>query len=329
MDEPVGSHTSLRQFLNDGRTDGIIILHKGVVVYEQYPRMTAGDRHMIFSITKVFVGTLIGMLEEEKRLDLDLPVETYLPELNGTSWAGTSVRDIADMSSGMESSEAKGEPYSDPSHKFYQLEASLGWRIRSPAVSPEARAGDVDGVLDALKLEQPAGRKQAYTSADTLILARIVERITGKRLPQAISEGLWSRIGAEGDGLMMVNEHGDSVAHAGMAVSLRDLARFGLLFTASTPTSVDPPVTASMIKRMVDGCRSNLDMGPQPPWADHACYQWDQMNRQGFIAKGGFGGQILVVDTVKDVVIAIFGANRTLDSAPPRLPLNALVKTFF
>jgi hypothetical protein len=47
------------------------------------------------------------------------------------------------------------------------------------------------------------------------------------------------------------------------------------------------------------------------------------------VFKGGFGGQILLIDPEKDVVIAHFGTNKTLDDVGPMLSLGSLIDDLF
>ena len=47
------------------------------------------------SVTKAFVATALATLEDEGKIDLQKPVEYYLPELKGSDWAGTRLRDVA------------------------------------------------------------------------------------------------------------------------------------------------------------------------------------------------------------------------------------------
>ena len=93
---------TLDQFVNNGAVDGCIVLHDGKIVYEKYPTIQPNDIHIIMSVTKAFVLTALAILEDQGKIDLGKPVENYLPELKGSDWAGTRLRDLVDMRSGME-----------------------------------------------------------------------------------------------------------------------------------------------------------------------------------------------------------------------------------
>lgn len=317
------SHATLSAWLLSSSLDGFLVVHKGAIVYEQYPHMHASDLHLTMSITKAFVGTVLGLLEDAQKVDLSRPVEGYLPEFAGTAWAGTSVRDVAEMASGMEGEEDSAAAYLDPKHRQFQVEASLGWRMPTPEMPAAVANADTYGLLRSFRRVRKAGEQFAYTSSNTILLADLIERITGQRLADVIGSEIWSRMGAEHDGLLLVNEKGVPVAHAGVSMTLRDLARFGLLFTASG-SGVLP---RSFLTRLIQEGRPAL-LGPKNN-GDHASYQWDMITHTGEMVKGGFGDQLLYIDTSKDVVIAYFGTNARVDSMPARLPLRRMVAQYF
>ena len=66
---------SLKNYVYNSNTDGVIIIHKGEIVFEEYPRMEPEDKHLYFSITKTFVSTLIAILEDRDILDVSRPVD--------------------------------------------------------------------------------------------------------------------------------------------------------------------------------------------------------------------------------------------------------------
>lgn len=89
----------LDDFLHAAAADGIVVAHRGRLVYERYPRMRAFEKHILWSLSKTFPSTLIAMLEDETRIDVQEPVERYLFELAESAWRGTPVIDILDMAS--------------------------------------------------------------------------------------------------------------------------------------------------------------------------------------------------------------------------------------
>ena len=329
VDNEGGKDVTLQQFVAGHGVDGFIILHKGNVVYEQYPRMSSSDQHLAFSVTKAFVGTVLGILETQGAINLDKPIEQYLPSLANSGWAGTRVRDIADMASGMEGVEDSLEAYTNPSNKHYQMEASLGWQPLTSAMPESVRSYETYEFLASFKRLRKAGEAQLYTSANTEVLAELLEHVTGKPLPQLISELLWSKSAAENDAYFLLNPKGYPIAHAGIGMTLRDLARFGLLFTPTGQSANNPAVPAAFLKALLEKPQRQLETGKQPIWFSHSSYQWDGVSKFGQIFKGGFAGQLLFIDCKRDVVIAYFGTNADENWHPEPLPLVRLIETYF
>jgi hypothetical protein len=92
-------------------TDGVLVMHKGKVVYEKYFGVLEPQKpHLAFSVTKSFVGTLAAMLVEEGKLDPAALVTKYIPELKGTAYDDATVRQVMDMTVGVQYSENYADP---------------------------------------------------------------------------------------------------------------------------------------------------------------------------------------------------------------------------
>jgi CubicO group peptidase (beta-lactamase class C family) len=319
---------TLDQFVNNGAVDGCVVLHGGKIVYEKYPTIQPDDLHIMMSVTKAVVLTALATLEDQGKIDLTKPVENFLPELKGSDWTGTSLRDLVDMRSGMEGSETSNDAYRSPRHKQFQLEATLGWQPRTAPELPEAaRHGDLLAFFRTIKRERPAGQKWAYTSSNTAVIGEVVSRVTGKSLADAISDVIWSKMGAEHDATLAENERGYPASHAGMSATLRDVARFGLLFTRNPPAGQARVISDSIIKRYFGG------YGDQHAPDEHGMlpltYEWDLISNKGELVKGGWAGQLLYVNRDKDVVVAWFGTNQNANPPLQPLPCRIIAKTFF
>ena len=113
---------------------------------------------------------------------------------------------------------------------------------------------------------------------------------------------------------------------------MRDLARFGLLFTPSwSVVSVEPVFPAGLVERIqrkggarctwpASGERFSEAYGDDPPL--YNAWQWDSVWADGDFYKGGMGGQGLHVSPARDVVVAFFGAPVAAGQRPNQL--NAL-----
>jgi len=232
------------------------------------------------------------------------------------------------MRSGMEGAETGNDAYRNPQHKQFQLEATLGWQPRTAPELPEAaRRGDLLAFFRTIKRERPAGQKWAYTSSNTAVIGEVVSRVTGKSLADAISDLIWSKMGAEHDATLAENERGYPASHAGMAATLRDIARFGILFTKNPPAGPPRVISDAVIKRIFAG------YGNQRTPDEHGIlpltYEWDMLSNKGELAKGGWAGQLVYINRDKDVVVSWSGTNQVADPKLEPIPCRIIANTFF
>ena len=102
--QPLGRTDSMTwaESLLANYTDGILVLRRGRVVYERYfGVLDAHAQHIAYSVTKSFVATLAATLLHEGVLDDQAPVASYLPELQHSGFADATIRQLLDMTTGM------------------------------------------------------------------------------------------------------------------------------------------------------------------------------------------------------------------------------------
>jgi CubicO group peptidase (beta-lactamase class C family) len=289
---------SLEQYLNKRHISSFIVVHKGSVVYEKYFSMLPEDQHTLQSITKVITSLLITNLINEKKINIDHSIDKYITELKGSDWDGITVRDILHMRSGMDSKSIDFEsgPFTNPQHKNYQLESALG-------AVPKADNTPISAYefIKGLKKDKDAGLAAEYSNINTFVLGWLAEKVTRKRYVDLVSERIWKPMGASSNAYVCLSDKGLAWTHGGISATLRDLARFGTLFTKSEiQKRKESLISFSQIKEMFDAKPIEDPIAPFK-WA----YQWD-IASNGIIMKGGFGGQVLLVHPEKEIVIAYF-----------------------
>ena len=312
-------------YVASGALDGIVIVRGGKVVYEKYPRMRSNDPHILFSVSKVLVSTVVAILEDRGLVEVSKPVEVYVPALRGTAWEGIPVLDVLDMASGIDALEGIEDSYTNPERPHYQYEASLGWLPKVEGLPSSVLEEDTFGFIGSLQKRSAPGKVWEYVSVNTMVLAWLAEEVTGKKFHEVLSETIWSRMGAEADALVSVNSRGHGAVHGGIVAILRDVARFGLLFTEGRGRGV---VSPSYLEKILEGGRPELleAAGRASAEVRHATYQWDRVYDDGSFFKGGFGGQGLYVSPEKDVVLAYFGTHGY--DAPAPAVLDACRRMF-
>ncbi|MDR3398843.1 MAG: serine hydrolase, partial [Pandoraea sp.] len=132
---PIGGARPMtwREAFDANYTDGIIVLHKGKVVYERYAGcLDATGQHGAMSVTKSLTGLLGEMLVAEGVIDDTARVDTIVPELSKSAFGDATVRQVMDMTTGLQYS----EDYSDPNSEVWRYSAS-----GSPLPRPPDYAG--------------------------------------------------------------------------------------------------------------------------------------------------------------------------------------------
>lgn len=275
-----------------------IVVQKGAIVYEKYFSMLPDDKHTLQSVNKVITSTIITSLINEKKIDINQSIEKYIPELRGSDWQGISVKDILNMRSGMDnrSIDFESGPFTNPLHKNYQLESALGI-LPKAATTPSS----VYNYLIGLKKDTVKGVQAAYSNINTFMLGWLAEKITGKKYADLVTERIWKPMGASSDAYVCLSNQGIAWPHGGMSATLRDLARFGMLFTKTEIKARNESVVSfAQIKEIFDAPAIENSFAPFK-WA----YQWD-LASDGILMKGGFGGQALYIDPENEIVIAYY-----------------------
>jgi CubicO group peptidase (beta-lactamase class C family) len=224
-----GGETTLSHLLDETYTDGFIVLHRGAIVYEQYFNgMDERTLHLSQSVAKSVTGTVAGILVGKGVLDVDASVSRYLPELESTGWKGATLQQVLDMTTGIKFSEDYTDPYSD----IGQVDVACGWKPVPPGADPTFRwPQHMWELITRLKdMTRDHGTQFEYRSIETDVLAFAMERTTGKRLAQLVSEELWQKMGAERNACFTVDPAGYAIADGGFNACLRDYARFGQLW---------------------------------------------------------------------------------------------------
>jgi CubicO group peptidase (beta-lactamase class C family) len=213
---PDGRTVAVGPWLESSYTDGFIVLHKGNVVYERYFNdQTPLTQHLMFSVTKSFTGTIALMLIEQGLIDETRTVGDYVPELVDTAFGDATIRHMLDMTNSIEYI----EDYDDP-------DAHIAGFV-------DALMPDGEGLYSNLRTLTEKDNRFShgdafhYVTPDPEVLAWIIRRVTGTSLASSLHKMIWAPMGAEHEGYYWLDFHGVEMAGGGLAISLRDAARFG------------------------------------------------------------------------------------------------------
>jgi len=309
--------TSGRQSMTVGRmlaqtaTDGFMVLHRGKVVSEQYfNAMTPDTTHLLMSVSKSITSTIAGILIDRGKLSADSLVTDVLHELRGTSFDGATVQHLLDMRTGTRFS----EDYADLTAEVRVYEEIYLWRPRSGLPLP----ADATAYFATLQNDGVHGGPFRYRSVLTDVLAWVIERAGGARLAQLIARELWQPMGAEFDAEITVDAYGNAMADGGVCTTLRDLARFGLLFADGGMRGKRRIVPAAWIADTVAGAPDGVeafamgaDSADRRPGAHYRNKWWVIAPRVPAYSGLGINGQMVFVHVPTRTVVAKFSTWRT------------------
>ncbi|MFJ4026644.1 serine hydrolase domain-containing protein [Paenarthrobacter sp. NPDC089989] len=306
-------------------TDALVVLQDNTVVAEYYrPGFAPDARHLIMSVSKSLCGLVVGALVDAGLIVTSAPVVDYVPELAGSAYDGmpanpVTVQHVLDMTLHIDYS----EDYLDPDSEVQAHDRSAGWRSRR-----DNDPRDTYEFLTTLRGNGTLGTFQ-YCSANTDVLAWIIERVTGMRYAEALSTYLWSKLGADHDATITVDSTGFGFANGGVSCTARDLARAGQLMLDGGKGPGGRVVSAEWVRSVFAGGDPRA-MAGQSFSAVHArgSYTrqwWCTGNDRGIITAIGIHGQYLWIDPSTQTVIVQFSTWPEPDSAHRHREQNQLL----
>lgn len=311
--KPWNSDTEMtfEQSLDANYTDGIIIMHKGKIIYEKYPAGLRPDGvHAAMSVSKSFTGTIASILVAEGELEPERTVKYYIPELKNSGFADATVRQVMDMTTSIQYS----EDYNNPDAEVWKYSAAGNVFRPADYKGPEnyyeylATVKKIDG--------QEHGQKFGYKTVNTELLAWINSRVTGKGLTELVSEKIWKPLGAHYDGYYQIDPSGIAFAGGGFSLNLRDMAMFGEMMRNGGKLNGRQIIPAKAAQDIAQGgCtaenREVFAKGGEYPalkgWSYHNMW-WITNDSHGSYMARGVHGQAIYIDPAAQMVIARFAS---------------------
>lgn len=292
---------SIDQYLDRADVAGLLVLSGGEVRYEAYAQgIDADSRFQIWSATKSFTSTLVGMaLFEGKIESLDDPAERYAPQFEGTAYGETSLRHLLMMSSGVDFSHFNHEPDRN----------DMYWAIIQ-------QGQDLDDWAAGLGRDVPSGTNFNYLATDTHVLGAVLRGVYGQPLAEILGEHLWEPGGFSAAATWAQHaegETGHAFGHCCLSMRLQDFAHLGQLYLENLVLGGTQTVADDWFEMVAN------PHGPfQAPRVDpedgsvrmgYSFQFWlppDHDNE--FVARGAFG-QELWIDRSRGFVVAQFATS--------------------
>lgn len=248
--------------------------------------------HAIQSITKLHIHLIVGRLLDKGLLDLSKSVRHYLPDM-GTGYADAPIQGLLDMAVDNDFS----EDYADPLSDCYAEEVALGWRLPEDGAA-EVPLRDFAASITGFRPETKL-RSVAYKSANTDVLTLICQALCPQSLYAEI-EAIADAAGYEGAFHISLSPDLLPAFSGGGCLSVRDLARFGLLFARGGKDVFAAPFAS---QRFLQSSLSRTALPLAPP-RDWLRYSNHMMTDGRFLGHAGYGGQFLLVDTENNLSCA-------------------------
>ena len=305
---PLGKTSAMTwgEAFNANYTDGIVVLHKGRIVYERYAgALRPEGQHISMSVTKSFFGTLGAMLVAEGKLDENAKVSQYVPELKDSAFGDATIRQVLDMRTGLKYS----ENYLDPNAEIWQHTRAGNVLPRPPGYQGPQTFYEF---LQTVKKEGEHGGSFAYKTVNSDALGWVIRRVTGQSIGQYLSERIWSRMGAEQDAYFTVDSVGNEFAGGGLNAGLRDMARFGEMMRNQGQFNGQQIIPASVVQDIAKG--GDKSAFPQasyptlPGWSYRNMW-WVSNNEHGAYSARGIHGQAIYIDPKAEMVIARYASH--------------------
>ena len=298
-----GEQLNLIEGLDHFHTDGLIILHDGKMLFEKYWNGNTKDsKHIAFSVSKSYLSALFGIAIEEGLIkSIDDNVSIYLDDFEGTGYEDVKIKNLLQMSSGIEFN----EDYADPNSDINRFARAT------------AKGSSFRDFAKTLKNGKKQGTYNHYVSLDTQVLGMILESVTDMPLREYLYKRIWSKIGTESDAYYIADKTGTDMALGGLNATLRDFSKFGQLYLNEGSWDGEQIVPKSWVVKSHTPDEPHL----MPNAGDLSSsewgygYQWwipgDPLT--DYTAHGIFN-QFIYVDPVSNVVIAKTSSNHRFRS---------------
>ncbi|AJG23547.1 small molecule metabolism [Cupriavidus basilensis] len=308
-----GTRRTFADMLTLTYTDGILVMHKGKVIYERYfGALNDHTPHIAMSVTKSLVGTLAAMLVADGKLDPAAPVTRYLPELADTAYGDATVREVMDMTVGVHYS----EDYANPKAEIWDYARAGGMLARPAGYSGPPNFYDF---LRTLRKEGDHNQVFAYKTVNAEVLAWILRRVSGQSLAQLLSARIWQPMGAEQDAYFTVDSIGTESGGGGFNTTLRDLARFGELMRNDgrfNGRQIIPTSVVADIRRGGDRAKfANSTSGPALPGWSYRDMWWVTHDSHGVYQAFGVYGQRIYIDPKAELTIVRYASHPVASNA--------------
>lgn len=282
----------LLQTNKDLGTVAYVIIKNDSVWFEKYfDGYDEDSKSNSFSIAKSYVSGLMGKAIEEGYIKgLDQPVCDFLPQYCEGLAAKMTVGDLSSMASGTNWDERYYSPLSITTRAYFD--------------------DDLEKVVTGLEVVREPGTSYKYASGDTQMLGLVIEKATGKKLYNYLSESFWKPLGCENSTLWQVDseDHDLVKAYCCIASNAKDFARFGKLYKDFGKWHGKQLLDSSFVAMSI---RPRFKESPQYGYG----FWLHQKGEKNFFMLRGHLGQYVIVEPNDNVIIVRLGHQKGAGNA--------------
>ena len=278
-----GQNYSLEDHMKSLRVGGLLIVHKGTIVYERYGLQNdENTRWVAFSVAKSLTSMLIGAAIQDGYIqNVNDQVTDYLPRLQGSAYEGVTIENVLQMASGVDWNEDYFDPDSDVS------------------VAGGANAMELFKHLNTLKVNAKPGERFNYSTGDTNLVGAILRAAIGNNASAYLEQKIWQPFGMESDATWLVDEtYQVETGGCCLNATLRDYARIGLF-------AMNDGVLANGTRVLPKGWMK-ASTTPSKGYDGYGYLWWLRPN--GTYAAQGIFGQLIYINPMTETVIVTHSA---------------------
>jgi len=254
----------------------MLVRHGHVVAEAWWKPESAEKPHVLWSLSKSFTSTAVGLAVDEGKLSVDDLVLKYFPEdapeEPSTNLKSMRVRDLLTMSTGHQD--------------------ELNWREQA----------DWASAFLAHPVPHKPGTHFKYNTPATYMLSAIVQKVTGQSVLDYLQPRLFEPLGIKPP-KWDTSPQGISVGGYGLYLCTEDIAKFGQLYLQKGQWQGKQLIPASWIEQATAKQVSN-GSDPDKDWDQGYGFQFWRC-RHGAYRGDGKDGQFCIVLPGQDAVIAI------------------------
>ena len=254
----------------------MLVRHGHVVAEGWWAPYDSASRHSLYSLSKSFASTAVGIAIAEGKLSVDDPVLKFFPE----------------------------EAPAEPSANLKSMRVSDLLRMSTGQESEPSRKPDQVWTKEFLAHPVPfkPGTHFLYNTSATYMCSAIVQKAVGQTLLDYLRPRLFEPLGIE-QPTWETSPQGVSTGGYGLSIRTEDIARFGQLYLQQGKWQGKQLVPAAWIEAATTRQTSN-GSDPQSDWAQGYGYQFWRCRHGAYRGDGAFG-QYCVVLPEQDAVLAI------------------------